>query len=312
MWSVFYLFVKNLILFLWTINLFAAPEHSMILSFPRSGSTFFHKALSKSNQAFYLQQPSPIKWEKGLSSMRVANEYFNFLGQALGEKNKHLFVDFPDSDLEKAYAAWRESGFNVTKEIHAYTKIPFFIQKFNCCVLFRHRKYTFPSSAPLIILPIYQSFMHANHKKKELKDIQKYLLENTKTDNEKQCAAHMIAWYIQLKNCGDNKISIIRFEKLMRLNEKELKKYLLEKLPKQLYSESLVSYIYNNRLNTVQSIRHSLKRSEYILKWCLWGKDFWDYKENQYKKLNVEPYCQKLIAYMKEQDPHFKYWDLLI
>lgn len=256
----------------------------MVLTLPSSGSEFFTQCM---RDVYGCGRKADKK--KQHPSFKMRGEYFRL------NWNKHpeeIFKQWSDEELEQWYARFKRD-YNATKEIHAYMQVPFWLKKFDCIFLFRSREYTFPSGydmKELMYLYIYKGFMRQEHVSQLLKKVQTYCREHIYTDKQKVCAAHSIAWYVQLRNyqnSTDQEPVIIDYVDLMTFNKDQLYEELRSKLP-----------LYIERIGPI--VEKIMERRYLPLL----------ERKQKYKDLDVEESCQGLLSYMKELDPGFKWWQL--
>lgn len=277
--------VKRRLLLVLLGAFFSCKADFMLLTLPSSGSEFFTQCM---RDVYGCGRKSDK--EKQHPSFMMRGEYFRV------SWNKHpeeIFRQWSNEELEQWYVIFKRD-YSATKEIHAYMQVPFWLKKFDCVFLFRSREYTFPSGYDMkefMYLKIYQGFMKQENVNASLKKVQKYCREHIYTNEEKVCAAHSIAWYVQLRNyqnSTDQEPIIIDYVDLMTFNKDQLYEELWSKLP---------SYI-----ERIEPIVEKVIERRYLplLE-----------RKQKYKDLNVEESCQGLLSYMKQLDPRFKWWRLL-
>lgn len=293
----------------------AALGFVLLMSWPLYAKDFMTTGFPSSGSSWFFNTLRSIRHD-----INHNGEFFNFLGTggpgATDEKAKRIFSSFLKEAFNQAMEKWKKSGQTVTKEIHGYMKLPFYQKEFDIVCLYRHRKYTFPSGASKgdsWILPIYNGFVANDYENPILQKIKNYLVQNTKKALEKEVAIHIVAWYITFKHAQRYGFPIMEYEQLMRLNKQPLSNYLKERLPDAIYSEQFVNALLASRRSRGQFFLDTGKWQwiKYAFNYYILGRDWIDMREQKYNELGVEPFCQKLLAYMKTLDKDFKYWDFL-
>jgi hypothetical protein len=158
----------------------------MLIAMPASGSTFLTKALMKT-----------------LPTVGITSEIFNYAQSRLAE-GQRLYPEYSSSfayNISKALLwdeyeeVWLKSNFNFTKEVFFAFRVPFYEDKFQTFILYRHRKHTFPTAMHSTYHQFYESFMRAIHEREILQKIQGWLRGRNLNYEQKQLAIHIIAYY---------------------------------------------------------------------------------------------------------------------
>lgn len=258
----------------------------MMVSLPRSGSSFLFKMIREANPDIestneifhYLLNPDHI-----FSNLKIKKEYLEY-----------SFHTLPYKYLEDTYKQiWKNEKKYLDKEVLTFFNIPFFSNKFTIFCLYRHRKYTFPlkNNFRKMYERLYNAFLENNFENNPLLNtMQQYCLNTVTTPLQQHCAVHIIGNYIILNYCKQFSLKIINYEEIMQLSGEALHKYLEEKIPEKIYNKYIQKILQLNRKP---------------------GKTFLIDREERYNKLNVEPFCQELINFMKSLDPDMPYWYLL-
>lgn len=274
----------NWLIIILFFNVCLAKKDYMLISFPRSGSSFLFDVLANSN-----------------SNLKHIREYFSPSAFVSREEDPigwqplyHYEQECDYEGLQKSYDnTWKKSDCNFTKEVFAWFKIPFFLKYFTMVALYRHRRYTFSTifdDRSTSIASIYDKLLDEKYNNKKVNQLIKYVATFTKTDFEKQLAAHLICWYVQFSYCQKYNIKIITYENIMTLSYDELKHYLRKRLPKYLYNKEVIDCLIKNKSG---------------------GELFLENRKKSYDELKLEPYCKKIIAFIQVIDPHFKYLNYL-
>lgn len=256
-------------------------EHDyMLIAMPASGSTFLIKAFMKT-----------------LHTVGITSEIFNYAQSRLAE-GQTIYPEYSSSFaynisetllLGEYEEVWLKSNFNFTKEVFFAFRVPFYEDKFQTFILYRHRKHTFPAAMHSTYDQFYESFMRAVHEREILQKIQLWLRGKNINYEQKQLAIHTIAYYQSLSDAHKLMIPVIDYEQLMLLSETDLYAYLETLIPQTLFSSDLVQYICQNR---------NLGIKELVI------------REKKYKRKCSEVFCQELINFIKQLDPAMQYWYL--
>lgn len=252
----------------------------MLLSLPKSGSGFLLSSVKESNT-----------W------LLCRDDYFNFVANELPKltvnQQKSLFAHcISELTLKEAYEnRWKRQRTQCTREQWLAFQVPFFQKHFTIFVIYRHRKYTFPTTHQLIYNVWYNSFLSAQfYPNSVFAKIQDYLNSKALTEAERRCALHDIAFYTILSDCVRYGLPVIDYEKIMTCSGSDLYGYLESRIPPKIFNEQLVHFIEEKRFNNPKGF---LKR-----------------RAAAYENLKTEPFCQTLITFMKSLDPSFQYWYL--
>lgn len=255
----------------------------MLVSMPKSGSNFFANTLVSINPAIsYLHE-----YFNKIQTEQMAN----FLNVPFTRKYEEFFfaLEITPDQFEHMYnVTWKHEAANFTKEVFSAFRIPLFQEKFTMFALYRHRKYTFPTNSNHLYLPLYKSFEQVIFKNPELAAIKEFVTSIAKTDEEKECAIHTISNYIILRDCAQYNLPVMDYTELLTLSGKQLEQYLETRVPHQIYHKELAVGIEANR-----------EPAEFLAK-----------RKEKFNKANLEPFCQKVINFLKARDPEMPYWFL--
>lgn len=256
----------------------------LLVSLPKSGSNFFVNTLIKSNPKInykheYFNKIQTVQMAEylNINIKRLYTEYFFAL-----ELTKEQFATMYRKTWE------REPEANFTKEVFSGFRVHLMQDYFTTFALYRHRKYTFPTFSSHLFLPLYQSFETVDFKDPDLATIKKFVINNTTTDQEKECAIHTVTNFLILRECGRHNLPVIDYDKIMELSGKALHNYLEARVPHQLFSPSLATTV-------------ELERND---------EQFLEKRLEKYNASNLEVYCQKLIRFLKTITPDMPYWFL--
>lgn len=261
----------------------------MLVSYPRQGTDFFMSCLRESN-------PKVDYYREFFNPICNIGRYKQLITEGFGsEINPNKIFYYDENIFEDIYKrTWQSRNrYNTNKEVFGFIKLPFYKKHFELFSLYRHRKYTFPSSKPNFIQPIFDGFLFYNYPQNPiLNQIKKYLLPKRILYNliDKQVLSHILCWYIQFMFFQENNIKVMDYDVIMNLEEEELDEYLKQKMPYELYTPVLTKTICNKR-------KPSISQN----------------KNLKYVELNVEDKCLDFINFLKTLDfPLSKeYWTLL-
>jgi hypothetical protein len=307
--------LKKLCLF-FIIFVTSQAKDCMILTFPRSGSSFFRDMIAMSNDGKVVNQCWYNK-EKHNHVFCIADNFFSQKCLKVFPKNKKKVWDNISKErIDSFYKKFTQAHLNATKENFIFQDLDLFNEKFNIIFLYRHRRHTFPSSAPHYIQFIYDVFIEKDHNDPILIKIKKFLLSNVRTGIEKQCSAHIVVSYMHLKHCERYDAPIIEWCDLISFSLEKLEIEMDSKLPDEVGNCSrLANCIVSHRMgNFSDFFKKSFKDSVFFLWWkYIKGVNpLLAYREKKYRNLNVEPFCQDLIKHMKTLDKEFGFWNYLI
>lgn len=253
----------------------------MLIGLPRSGTTFLYDCIKQVN-----------------NQIDCSSEVFNtlFINEEIEKISNNIYLKnfvggISDNYIEKIYSKiWKNKSENsFTKEVFLIFLMPFFIKKFDIFTIYRHRKYTFPTSRGKLFYFLYRSLLLVKSDDKIIQSIQQYLNKKNLTLEEQYCAIHTVANYYLLKYSFLFDLPIINYEKLMILSGVRLYNYLEKKIPRKLFSFELSELIEKKRYENEQFL---LQRAE------------------RYQQLGVEPFVQDLLTFIKQLDPEMLYWYL--
>jgi hypothetical protein len=261
----------------------------MLVSFPRQGTDFFMSCLQESN-------PKVDYYREFFNPICNIGHYKQLVSEGFGsENNPNKIFYYDEKILEDIYKrSWVfRNRYNTDKEVFGFIKLPFYKKHFELFGLYRHRKYTFPSSKSNFIQPIFDAFLFYSYPQNPiLNQIKNYLLPKRVLYNlvDKQVLSHILCWYIQFMFFQENNIKVMDYDIIMNLEEQELDEYLKEKLPAELYTPVLTKTLYNKRKPDISQNRTF-----------------------KYYELNVEDKCTDFINFLKKLNyPLSKeYWSLL-
>lgn len=281
----------------------------LLASFPRSGSTFLARIVAESVQGKFVDPPWYVK-DKYKHSFTMASGIFGSKYLQQFTYNTHtLFHEIPSLQLEKSFSDWDKTQFKGTKELSLFANIKLFAQKFDTTLLYRHRRYSFPSAMPDLLLKIYDSFVASPYSDKALESIRDYLLSTPKSPIEKQCAAHMVAWYIMFKQASDLHLPIIEWRQLMLLHGDQLADYLEDRFPEGVGDpREMAQIIDKKRMGSFKDFwkKGYMPAAKYIWRNYIKGVNpLLAEKEEKYYALGVEEFNQQLLAYINKVDPDF-------
>ena len=126
-----------------------------IFSYPRQGTDFFMSCMGcvhKDNNR------TKCYYREYFNS--IVNPRYKILFKKIhGNELNYESIFFNDFDKdcfnEIIKKSWLKDNLKITKENFSFIKIPYFVTYFNSLILYRHRKYTFPTSRPDFIENIY-------------------------------------------------------------------------------------------------------------------------------------------------------------
>jgi hypothetical protein len=197
---------------------------NMLVSFPRSGTDFFCRALMRDRKIKYFREYfNPICNPKRRDVLRKCfgceemKSYLEIMGETSAEA-----VD----DVVKE--SWTLDNFNTTKENFSALKIEFLIKHFNMVALIRKPFHTFPTSRPEFILPILNSFLQAGAYRnvflaEELNELRNFIARIRIIDvHNAGLMAYLVHNYILLAACKKFDINIMSYEDLILQEETAL------------------------------------------------------------------------------------------
>ena len=210
----------------------------MLLALPRSGSGWLAAQLEKNLDLQY-------RWEYFSAYSPGGNK--KYYGH---EKHIKPLCGPTESwieELDKLYQnTWlkEKENFNFTKEVWSAFKLPFFIRHFNCFVLYRSRKLTFPSSIPEWPAAYYHS---ACENFETLDDNLQQMIKVAKDfPNNINCVSmvgHTIAYYQLLMDAEQHNIPVINYTKLVTLPKGRLWTYMERKMQGVEVSDKLIDSV---------------------------------------------------------------------
>lgn len=250
---------------------------SILLSYPRQGTDWFMKCIMPLN--------------------RYHREYFNFitnkkhtkiLKEVFGNENniEKIFYECTEDEFLNAYnKTWKLDNVRSTKENFCHIKCKHIYKYFkNVYILYRHRKYTFPTTRERYIVGMYESFLqnkYSVHKFNKIRDFCKEKkFENT------LILSHIISFCILMYYAQLFDIPIINWYDLVTFTEDQLK---------ELYEKSKLENFtvdYKKWINNVMKTRITVKEVD---------KRRCDY-EKHVEMNNAEIECKELIDFIKSLD----------
>lgn len=245
----------------------------VIFSYPRQGTDWFMKSCGfEHNKISY--------------NIKYFREYFNLIVNRRHQRlfrfvhgteinSEQIFYESFNKEFEQIIEkSWNRDCYSITKENFSYTKVPLF-KKYckECIILYRHRKYTFPTSRIDYVDKIYNSFIYndyANHKFKLLKT---FCLENNFTNTI--VLSHIIAFTFLFYYADQYNIPVINWEDLISLDKEKL--------------GSCLSFVDNNVFSdNISNTRISISEMKE--------------KEHRYNTSYSENECNLLLNYIKKLD----------
>jgi len=261
-----------LILLLYPLFSSAIMRHNqendcMLISLPKSGSSFLASIIEENN----LQ----VKYQSERLTRQWGGTNYCKYGQDILLKGLYN-SRFAKTDL------------NFSKEVYLNLYMSLFRQRFTLFCLYRHRNHTFPSDRVGNFIEIFNSFISIKSPDKDIDKIRKYIKKTAKTDLQKQCAIHTVMNYIMLSDALKYNIPVINYKMIMELEGQELFDYLKERVPFQLFTDSLSELLEKKRFKE---------------------KKFFSKKEENYQRLSIEWYYQEVITFIKNINPNMAYWN---
>eukprot|EP00953_Heterococcus_sp_UTEX-ZZ885_P010535 6156-Heterococcus_DN1.PRE.12 len=224
----------------------------LLLSFPRQASKFFVQALD---------QCSLLKYKESYFDPLLCNEAYREQVAKFWSGNVYKPSD-ESSLLHMLDTTMMKDDVTLVLDRYSSLKIPILKQRFRLIIVYRERKYSFPSSKMEDMLMLFDKFTRATFRPdsehssehnvlmSHLDKLQSLVRHVPVTeDNDKCITVHMISSFIKFYYARLYSIPIIRYEQLMSLDEDRLRAYLRKRLTyvETLDLNALVEYIVSRR-----------------------------------------------------------------
>ena len=250
--------------------------YTCLISYPRQGTDWIMKCFGHE------------KTENG--RFGYYREYFNLIVNRRRSaifRTFHMGTEINPDDIFKELTkdqfskllnkSWKSDKIYMTKENFSFSKIPCFCDEFNCFVMYRHRKFTFPTSREDYVNGIYESFLNNVYSKKEFNDLREFC--KPQMFKNRLVISHIIAFTFVFYYAQENNLPIINYEDLITNTNTQLEKK-LEQIKEWKYKHTKSKAI-KEILNTRMSV-----------------KDL-RYRESRYNYLECEDECRKVIEFIK-------------
>ena len=265
--------------------------YTCIFSYPRQGTDWLMKCLGHE------------KNENGRKG--YFREYFNLIvnrrragflrswNMGTEVNSDDIFTESCITDLEHLLGkTWKRDGIKMTKENFCYSKIPAFVHNnFDCFIMYRHRKYTFPTSRPDYVIGIYESFLKRKYSVDSFNTLRDFCKEEL--FEHKIILSHIIAFVFMFYYAQKYNLQVLNYEELIT----EDKVYLIRIFRN---IECNISWQYINTpeqtVDNIVSTRMTNLQSSDIK---LADNDLQN-RIQKYKALNCEHECERLISFVEK------------
>lgn len=220
-----------------------AEHDCMLVSLPKSGSSFFAALIAENN-------PNVRYHSEQLTRMWGGTPYCKYVDEGI---LKGLYNSrFPRTDL------------NFTKEVYLSLHMSLFRQRFTLFCLYRSRKYTFPTDRGIDFAGMFDEFVSVPCPDSNFEKIRNYVKKQAKTELQKQLAIHTVLNYIMVKDAVKYNVAVIDYKDLMELSGQDLYDYLQEKVPGQLFTEQLAQQLEEKRFEDEQFLLQRAERYQQL------------------------------------------------
>eukprot|EP00241_Pyramimonas_parkeae_P012441 CAMPEP_0114227834 /NCGR_PEP_ID=MMETSP0058-20121206/2006_1 /TAXON_ID=36894 /ORGANISM="Pyramimonas parkeae, CCMP726" /LENGTH=279 /DNA_ID=CAMNT_0001338711 /DNA_START=812 /DNA_END=1651 /DNA_ORIENTATION=+ len=267
-----------------TNNIELLTRPFLLASFPRQGTDWFIECLNL-GPAYYREFFNPLCTPPRHRDKVAAA--FGSEARIGCDSTKHYWINIARplsiSEWQSLCArTWDISGFMATKEVFSPTKLLTLSSTFvDTCVLYRHRKHTFPTSRPDYIVDFYRSLELWDTNIGVLDQWKKFYPSNTLGQLGSMCAAHIACSYANLHHAAATQAPPIVYEHLVRLSPDALVGYLHCRLPVSISAQRVAQRVVLSRKD----------------------KAFLYERERRYKELAVEEICQPMVQRLIAMDP---------
>lgn len=245
-----------------------------VFGYPRQGTDWFMKCAgyekdNNGKNGYYREYFNLIV------NRRYTNLFKNIMGTEIN--SKYIFYESNEFEINNLIEkTWKKDKLKITKENFCYTKIPLMIKHFDCFILYRHRKHTFPTSREDYIKGIYESFLKNDYKINSFNRIKSFC-KNCNFNHTFELS-HIISYTFTFYYANIYNIPVILYHDLVTNTQEEI----LQNIQAIKWNFRLSKELFvKNVLQTRMSVEQLEKREE------------------RYYSLNAEEECKILITFIK-------------
>ena len=192
----------------------------IVFSYPRQGTDWFMKSCGfEHNKISY-----NIKYFREYFNLIVNRKYQRLFRFVHGTEINHeqIFYESFDKEFDEIIEkSWNKDRYSITKENFSYTKVPLFKKYYNeSIILYRHRKYTFPTTRIDYVDKIYSSFIYNNYSNQKFQLLKEFCIEKNFTNTI--ILSHIIAFTFLFYYAYQYNIQVINWEDLISLPKEQL------------------------------------------------------------------------------------------
>jgi len=216
-----------------------------LLALPNTGTDWFVEVL--------LRQNPRLRYFREFFNPICNPKYEDVLNQAFGCEmvDNYRMIAKPfcpgDSVFEKT---WAKEKYNFTKENYSAFKLEWFVQRFDCFILYRRAEMSLPGSRMPVKAwydAMYWSLLHNKWTlETDLRMLVDFAQAKGNTIAKRHVAAFVIYYYKLLKDAHRLRVPVLDYEDLMRRSRKDLIPY-VQGLPAVLDSTRLANDLVETR-----------------------------------------------------------------
>lgn len=249
----------------------------IIFSYPRQGTDWFMSCCGYNHNEIH----NGIRYFREYFNIIVNRRYYTQLYYVHGtEINwKAIFYESDEKQFDKVMdLTWNRDHYQMTKENFSFSKMPLFMKySKESVILYRHRKFTFPTSREDYVKNIYDSFLQNEYQLDIFKKLKQFCIESN--FKNKIVLSHIIAFTFMFYYADLYNIFVINWEDLICLPRSEIANHL-----SFVDTESYKSKICESRMSRYDKDQRNLKYVEYD------------------KQYGCESECTILINFIKESN----------
>ena len=195
-----------------------------LLSLPNTGTDWLVGLL--------LRQNPQLRYFREFFNPICNPKYENVLNQAFGCEmvDNYRMIVKPFCPCDQVFEkTWAKENYNFTKENYGAFKLAWFVQRFDCFVLYRRAELSLPGSR-MPVKAWYDAMYWSLLRNKwtleaDLRSLVDFAIEHGKSMAKRQVAAFVIYYYKLLKDAYRFGVPVLDYEELMRRSREDLVPY---------------------------------------------------------------------------------------